>query len=123
MSRKSKLFFICHFYPLFMACHLQFGNGHLLSNLLFVLVPLVCFVLLISIWINSSVIKLQSDEKSYLTFFVYFIIALNTYYVACYLFSEVGKICWIEKNNQFMIYYIVLVSVFYFVKFFNRGKS
>ena len=109
MSRPLKLFIITHLYPLFMVCHMKFGNSGLFSILLFQVVPIVFVFGLLAEWKATSSIKLAWYERQYINYFIFCFCILHLYYVACLLESP----AWVKTHNQYFFCYGLITFTFY----------
>lgn len=109
MNRAGKLLLLTHGYPLFMVCHMQWGNSSLFSNILFQVIPVLFIFLLIGEWKMTSNKKLVWHERQYLNYFIFCFVILHFYYIACFFEGKE----WIERHNQYFFWYGVITTLFY----------
>src|ERR1700739_1095119 len=104
MSRQSKIFILCHAYPLFLICQLQWRLG----DFIYTVAPMCFIIPMFLIWRDNSV-KLNTTEKRSLNFFLYFFSIMQGYYVFCIF----GNTEWIADHNFYFAYFLVFVLIFY----------
>lgn len=125
MNREGKLHLICHLYPVFMVCHMQFLDWSPINLALWNIVPVACVVILLQAWMNSSNIRLCDREKRSLYVFIWFFIVIHVYYAICGFIGEstAGKL-WILKHNLFLFYFAIFISLFYIIYYLvNRKRN
>lgn len=123
MSRATKIFGICHLYPIFMVLHMQFLDWSKVPMVLFYIIPTFFVCLLVHTWIKTSHIRLRASERRSLYLFIYFFLLLHTYYCVCTLISGTTKgDIWILEHNLFFFYFAIFISIFYTINYCVNRK-
>lgn len=125
MSRQTKIFAICHLYPILMALHMQFLDWSKVPMVLFYVLPMFFVCILVQIWIKTSHKRLCASERRSLYLFIYFFLMLHVYYCICTILSGTTKgDLWILKHNLFIFYIFIFISIFYIITYcVNRKRN
>lgn len=116
MTRKRIIFAITHFYPLFIAGHLYFGDWCRKCQVMFNIVPILVFGGLILTWKETSQIRLCKAEKFYLKYFLWNLTFIYAYYCIC-IFS-LPK--WVYDKNWQVSAFILVTFIFYITNYRER---
>lgn len=116
MNRETRIWLLCHLYPVYLVCHMQFADWCDICTAIFNIMPILFVSLIINTWIKSSHIRLCHNEKLSLYLFIYFFVIVHIYYAACALIGQSlkGKI-WIIHNNAYFVYFCIFICIFYFI--------
>lgn len=114
--RRWQIFTLTHFYPLFIAGHLYFGDWCRWCQLMFNIVPIVVFGGLILIWKETSQIRLSKTEKFYLKYFLWNLSFIYCYYCIC-VFSPTE---WIYNKNWQVSAFVLITLIFYTFNYRER---
>lgn len=123
MNRETKIFLLCHAYPVFLACHMQFLDWRPIFAALFNIVPIFFVSLLLQTWIKTSHIRLCQSERRSLFLFIYFFIIVHIYYAACAMIggTKAGDL-WIISHNAYFFYFAIFILSFYIISYSARKK-
>lgn len=123
MSRQAKIFILAHFYPVFAAFHLYYGQNNIVSIALFFIVPGTTICYLLYIWERTSHIKLSRNEVRSIRFFIYFCLTLYSYYTICVFAARVKNgFDWISDHNTYMVCFIIYTLSFYIYNYCSEHK-
>lgn len=109
MFRQRAIFTLTHFYPLFLALHLYFGDHCRRCQVMYNVMPLVVFGGLFIIWRETSHIKLNKYEKFCIGYFITNLIFIHCFYCLCVL----SHAEWIYNANWQVALFISVPVLFY----------
>jgi len=118
MSRQAKILFLTHFYPLFLAGHLYFGDWCRMCQVVFNVVPIVVFGSLFYIW-SESVQKLSKFEQFCIRYLIGNIIFISGYYELCIFVSEKSA-PWVYDRNWQVAAFLLITLILYIYKHRER---
>lgn len=123
MNREAKIHMVCHLYPIFMVCHMQFLDWSSLNLAIWNIIPTAFVVWLIRLWMHSSNVRLSDREKRSLYVFMWFFVIIHIYYAICGFVGKgtAGEI-WILKHNLFLFYFAIFISIFYITYYCVKRK-
>lgn len=114
--RERLIFGLTHFYPVFIAAHLYFGDWCRICQVMFNVVPLMVFAGLFYVWKETSHLRLTKRERFCIKFLIWNMIFIYSYYTIC-VFS-VPKWVW-DKNWQVAAF--ITITLFFYT--FNYRVS
>lgn len=115
-QRTILIFCLTHFYPLFIAGHLYWGDWCRRCQVMFTVVPALIICGLLDTW-KASKSQLSDSEKFNISYLIYTMMALAGYYTLC-IFS-LPK--WVYDHNIQMAAFIFLTTIFYLL-FYKKLK-
>lgn len=115
MSRRAQILLLTHFYPLFIAGHLYFGDWCRRCQVIFNIVPIFVFGNLFYIW-SKSVHKLDKFEIFCIRYLICNLIFICCYYEIC-IFSTAKLIY--DRNVQ-VAAFLLITLIFYTFNYRER---
>lgn len=106
--RSKFIFILTHFYPVFIALHLYFGDNTRASRILLAIVPLFIFGAVFMLLISGPV-KISKREKFNVRYLVSNMVFIGCYYTLC-LFSLPA---WAYARNYQAEAFILITLTFY----------
>lgn len=124
MNRQAKIFFLTHLYPVYIVCHMQFGDWGKACTAIFNIVPIFFLLMLVQVWIRTSNIRLCDNEKRSLYLFIYFFMIAHLYYATCAIIGGTIKgDIWIIKHNLYFVYFAIFITIFYILNYSVKRKG
>lgn len=116
--RKWIIFGLTHFYPLFIAGHLYFGDWSRAWQVIFNTVPIIVFGGLVLTWVQESHLRLSKFEKSCLNYFLINLTFIYLYYSLC----SFSLPAWVMDRNWQVSAFVLITFGFYIYKHYRERK-
>jgi hypothetical protein len=119
MSRQAKILILSNLYPLYIIMDLQWQ----LSDLIFNVLPFFIYGLLIYVWVQTSLIKLNIIEKKSLSFLILFQCIFSIYYEFCTImvkYFDYDK--WVKQHNWYMLFLVIFIAIFYAISHLRNER-
>lgn len=115
-KRSGAIFILTHFYPVFIAGHLYFGDWCRRCQVMFNAAPIIVFGGLILVWKETSHLSLNKIEKFNLFYFISNLVFIYCYYMIC-IFAD-SK--WVYDKNWQVAAFILITLLLYGHRYFKQ---